>query len=69
LQSQYVYGNGRFRKAIRKLITMFGEMCLFYVASQKHDKLLCERVRGRVWVERVAVWVINLTAGQVFMRV
>jgi hypothetical protein len=28
-----------------------------------------ERVRGGVLVERVAAWVINLTAGQVFMRV
>ncbi len=32
-----------------------------------------ERERGRVrcgvWVERVTAWVINLTIGQVFMRV
>jgi len=26
-------------------------------------------VRGGVWVERVTAWVINLTVGQVFMRV
>jgi hypothetical protein len=28
-----------------------------------------EKVRCRVWVIRVAAWVINLTVGQVFMRV
>jgi hypothetical protein len=64
--------------------TTFSDMHLLTSAPQKHDATFIlngkewgvgktererERVRGRVWVERVAAWFINLIMGHVFMRV